>query len=278
MGSDSQPSRVTRLALASVLVTFMAMLVDVRATGAALKIPPKSQPPTISGTAQEGSVLTAIPGRTTGMSPISFSYSWQRCDTEGGSCSAIGGASNAAYVLTTSDAGRTVRVTVTARSVEIDSSSTSAATAVVVEAEAPGISTLSIRRRWLEDAVRESAERPLFGHGVGMFRDNTPEARRMGVSGQRTYPHNTFVEAAHALGLPGLLAFTAFVGAAALALVVAARHGGLRRHRSFPFIVGVATFAFVNTNVSGEIGADALLWAAAALTVVAYAESRAGAG
>jgi hypothetical protein len=111
-----------------------------------------------------------------------------------------------------------------------------------------------------------------------MFRDDTPEAHRMGVDGQRIYPHNTFVEAAHALGLPGLLAFTVLVGGSGLALLAAGRRTGLRSHGAFPFIVGLATFAFVETNISGEIGADALLWAAAALAIVAYLERRAGAG
>ncbi len=137
----------------------------------------------------------------------------------------------------------------------------------------PPISTLSVRRHWIEDAVRETPERPIFGHGVGMFEDNTPEARLMGVDGQRTYPHNTFVEAAYSLGVLGLLAYVAFVGSAA---------GGARRGRPQPgreqraggsFALALGVFAFVNTNVSGEIGSDALLWSAVAVALALYAES-----
>ena len=60
--------------------------------------------------------------------------------------------------------------------------------------------------------MRDAPERPIFGHGVGMFEDNTPEARLMGVEGQRTYPHNSLVEAAYSLGALGLVAYIAFVG------------------------------------------------------------------
>lgn len=134
------------------------------------------------------------------------------------------------------------------------------------------ISTLSIRRQWLEDALEETPDRPLFGHGVGMFEDRTPEARQMGVEGQRTYPHNTFVEAAHALGVVGLVAFVAFVGAAVLALVRVVRRRG--RDPAVAFAVGIGALAFANTNVSGEIGSDALLWAAAALALALYEEPR----
>lgn len=136
---------------------------------------------------------------------------------------------------------------------------------------APSVSTSSARRRWIEDALREAPERPLFGHGVGMFVDRTPEAVALGVDGQRTYPHNTFVEAVHSLGIVGLLAFVVFVGAAGASLIGAIR----RRGRPAPALalpVGLGAFAFTNTNVSGEIGSDAILWAAAALAVAVNAD------
>ena len=135
------------------------------------------------------------------------------------------------------------------------------------------ISTLSIRRQWIEDALRDAPDRPVFGHGVGMFEDRTPEARLMGVYGQRTYPHNTFVEALYSLGVFGLLAYSAFLASAAAALIAVWRRWG-RREAALAFVVGIAAFAFVNTNVSGEIGSDALLWTAAAVALALYAESR----
>ena len=135
------------------------------------------------------------------------------------------------------------------------------------------ISTLSIRRQWIEDALRDAPDRPVFGHGVGMFEDRTPEARLMGVYGQRTYPHNTFVEALYSLGVFGLLAYTAFLASAAAALIAVWRRWG-RREAALAFAVGIAAFAFVNTNVSGEVGSDALLWTAAAVALALYAESQ----
>lgn len=136
---------------------------------------------------------------------------------------------------------------------------------------AQSVSTLSARKHWIEDALREAPDRPLFGHGVGMFVDRTPEAVVLGVDGQRTYPHNTFVEAIHSLGILGLLAFVVFVAAAAASLIGAIRRRG-RLDPALALPVGLGAFAFTNTNISGEIATDAILWAAAALAVAVGAD------
>lgn len=140
------------------------------------------------------------------------------------------------------------------------------------EIPSPGgeISTLSIRRQWLESALRDIPGRPIFGHGVGMQVDDTPEAALMGVAGQRTYPHNTLVEAAYSLGAIGLAAYLLLLGTALVALVSVVRRG--RRDQVVAFVLPIGVFAIVNTNVSGEIGEDALLWTAATLTVALYAD------
>ena len=134
------------------------------------------------------------------------------------------------------------------------------------------VSTLSIRRQWIEDALRETPDRPIFGHGVGMFEDHTPEARLMGVEGQRTYPHNSLVEAAYSLGALGAIAYVAFVGSAAAAALVVTRRRA-RGDQAAALVIGLGAFAIAKTNISGEIGEDAILWSAAALAVVLYAES-----
>ena len=120
------------------------------------------------------------------------------------------------------------------------------------------ITTLSIRRQWLEDAVRDTPDRPLFGHGVGMRVDNTPEAALMGVSGQRTYPHNTLVEAAYSLGAIGLAAYLLLLGTALVALVSVVPAGGTTRcrlrapDRCLPFVDRTSAARSARTHCSGR--------------------------
>jgi hypothetical protein len=44
--------------------------------------PTNSSPPTISGTAQEGQMLTADPGTWSGTTPISYAYQWRSCGSD----------------------------------------------------------------------------------------------------------------------------------------------------------------------------------------------------
>ena len=134
-----------------------------------------------------------------------------------------------------------------------------------------GPSTLHIRREWWTSAVEAIPDDPIVGHGVAMFVDNTPEARRMGVAGERTYPHNSPIESLYSLGLLGAIPYAIFITSALVALVALAR----RRVRTPAIVlaVGLWTFAFVNANISGEIGADAVLWSAGALSVGLYAKT-----
>ena len=96
----------------------------------------------------------------------------------------------------------------------------------------------------------------------------------MGVTGQNVYPHNTLVEAAYSLGAIGLIAYLVFVGSALVALVSVVRRAG--RDPVVAFALAIGVFAFVNTNVSGEIGSDALLWTTAAIAIALHADLGAG--
>jgi len=66
--------------------------------------------PSILGTAVEGQRLTERHG-VWSYGPITgYRYQWDRCDRGGHSCTAIGGARSASYVLTGAQVGRTIRV------------------------------------------------------------------------------------------------------------------------------------------------------------------------
>jgi len=96
--------------------------------------PANTSPPTISGTATQGSTLTANPGTWSGTTPITYIYQWRRCDGVGANCADVSGATATTYVLGSADVNATLRVTVTATNAVGTSSSVSAPTAVVAAA------------------------------------------------------------------------------------------------------------------------------------------------
>jgi hypothetical protein len=77
--------------------------------------PANTSEPSISGTAAVGSRLTANRGSWVGDQPITYAFQWLRCSQAGDNCSEITGAGDSAYLVVENDAGRTLRVRVTAR-------------------------------------------------------------------------------------------------------------------------------------------------------------------
>lgn len=73
--------------------------------------PVATAPPTISGTPTVGQILTATPGTWTGADTTELQ--WYAC-TSPSQCTAIAGADGPQYQLTATDAGRQIKVTVTA--------------------------------------------------------------------------------------------------------------------------------------------------------------------
>jgi hypothetical protein len=114
------------------LAIVFALVGSAGAVNAATTVAPSStSAPTISGTVQEGQTLTANKGAWSGTEPITYAYAWQRCDSSGGHCSNIKGATEATYTLKKPDVDRTLRVAVTAKNADVTNSATSVPTAVV---------------------------------------------------------------------------------------------------------------------------------------------------
>src|SRR5581483_3719857 len=76
--------------------------------------PTNTSRPTISGTAKDGSTLSATSGTWSGSGAITYAYQWQRCDAKGANCANIGGATTDTYALGSADVGSTISIAVTA--------------------------------------------------------------------------------------------------------------------------------------------------------------------
>jgi hypothetical protein len=106
-------------------------------TAASATKPTNQTPPTVLGTAQQGSTLTTDNGAWTGTQPITFTYQWQRCDQNGNSCAGISGANSTSYTLTSADVGNTVKIVVTGTNSDGTDVEGSSPTAVVTASSQP---------------------------------------------------------------------------------------------------------------------------------------------
>ena len=93
--------------------------------------PTNSVLPVVSGTTRTGSTLTATSGTWTGAP--TYAYQWQRASTSTGAYSNIGSAINNTYVLTDSDIGKYIKVSVVATNGAGSVTALSDVTAVVVD-------------------------------------------------------------------------------------------------------------------------------------------------
>jgi hypothetical protein len=91
--------------------------------------PVNAELPTISGVAESGQHLSASPGSWS-ESPT-YTYQWLRCNSAGGSCSEISGATSSTYTVGAADVNNTLKVSVSASDPGGTSAETSAATPVV---------------------------------------------------------------------------------------------------------------------------------------------------
>ena len=97
-------------------------------------VPSNSSPPLIFGAAIVGQTLMEANG-VWANSPTSYTYQWEDCDSSGGQCAPIPGATSQSHILTASDVEHTVVVKETATNeAGVSSPATSEPTAVVTAA------------------------------------------------------------------------------------------------------------------------------------------------
>ncbi|HEX4526898.1 MAG TPA: hypothetical protein VH108_09195 [Gaiellaceae bacterium] len=85
--------------------------------------PVASGSPSIAGTLQQGSRLTATAGTWSGSGTITYEYQWYRCDAVGAHCSSVRGATRGTYTQSSSDIDHAIGLRVRAT----DSTGTTAA-------------------------------------------------------------------------------------------------------------------------------------------------------
>ncbi len=124
------------IALGAVLA-LAATLAAVGDAASADTAPSNITPPAVSGTAQVGSTLTTNSGTWSGSPTPTFAYAWERCNSTGGSCTAISGETSNTYTVQSADVGHTLRSSVTASNSAGSASQLSAATSVVTAVSAP---------------------------------------------------------------------------------------------------------------------------------------------
>lgn len=102
-------------------------------------VPKNKTLPTISGAALVGQVLAASHGSWSG-TPTLFEYQWSQCDSTGGACLAVPGATGKNYRVRAGDVGHTLRVTVQAKNASGAADASSGPTAVVPPSGCPSAS------------------------------------------------------------------------------------------------------------------------------------------
>jgi Ig domain of plant-specific actin-binding protein len=151
--------------------------------------PANRSTPTISGNLTQGSTLTVNPGSWSGTQPVSFSYQWQRCDSNGKHCGSIGGATGSTYKLTSADIGHRLRTYVTAKNTVASTTAVSTATGTVgaaapVNTSAPVISGAARQGSTLKASAGSwSSALPVILYNFQWFRCDTKGANCAGIVG-----------------------------------------------------------------------------------------------
>jgi fibronectin type 3 domain-containing protein len=138
--------------------------------------------PVVTGTAKEGQTLSATGGTWTGAAPITYTFQWWRCDTNGANCSTIANATAAAYKLTTADVGHAVRIRVTATNSAGSTSAVSDLTTQVASASGTTTTTTTTTTPPPSGTVK------LPNGELSIPAANVPETDRLAVSSVKVSP------------------------------------------------------------------------------------------
>jgi hypothetical protein len=144
--------------------------------------------PALAGAPLLGVALVASPGGWSGTQPISFDYSWQRCDGSGNNCSTfLAHSSTTSYTLGAGDLGHRMRIEVTARNRQGSKSVFSNPTGVVAAANAAvDVSSVSLPDRLVIDNVKFSPN-PTFSRGEITARFHVSDLHGRAVRGALVY-------------------------------------------------------------------------------------------
>jgi hypothetical protein len=102
--------------------------------------PRSTAAPIVTGSAVQGSQLTATAGTWSGSGTVAYAYQWYRCDAAGAHCSSIHGATAASYKLGAGDVSHTIGLTVNATG---SAGKASAYASLVGPVAAPGASLIA---------------------------------------------------------------------------------------------------------------------------------------
>ncbi len=101
--------------------------------GAQSAAPPVNDvPPSLTGTPVQNHVLSGLPGGWNASPPPRIALQWMRCDSAGGNCSILAGATTATYRPVAADVGSTFRFRVTASNASGSLTVSSAPTAAIL--------------------------------------------------------------------------------------------------------------------------------------------------
>lgn len=131
----------------------------------AASAPNSASAPRISGTAANGSELTAGHEGWAGTAPLTYTYQWEQCDASGDGCTTIPGATDATLTLTADLIGSTIRVVETASNLGGSATATSDATSEV-KVSLPRRPTLALIAGVAADGITLTAPAGDFGPGA----------------------------------------------------------------------------------------------------------------